>query len=145
MRRYAWAVLGLGLLAVGIGARPVSGQGPGSPAAVSLKQNYPNPFNPATTIPFTLSAELFANGHRPKVSLKIYNVLAQLVAVPRLQGGGERLQDVQLSCANAVSCDFSAYWDGNVETSGQQAASGIYIYQLVVDGQRFTKKMIIMK
>jgi hypothetical protein len=145
MQRYAWAVLGLGLLAVGIGARPVWGQGTGSTAAVSLRQNYPNPFNPATTIPFTLSAELFANGHRPKVSLKIYNVLAQLVAVPRLQGNGDRLDNIDLSCANATSCDFSAYWDGNVLDTGQQSASGIYIYQLVVDGQRFTKKMIIMK
>jgi hypothetical protein len=150
MRRYAWAVLGLGLLAVGIGARPVWGQGPGSAAAVSLKQNYPNPFNPATTIPFTLSAELFANGHRPKVSLKIYNVLAQLVAVPIIQGTGAVLDNVELSCASVTSCDFSAYWDGNTQSSpgvstGQQAASGIYIYQLVVDGQRFTKKMIIMK
>ena len=143
MRRYAWAVLGLGLLAVGLGARTASGQGP-STAAVSLKQNYPNPFNPATTIPFSLSAELFANGHRPKVSLKIYNVLAQLVAVPILQGTGEEMRGVELTCASTTSCDFSAYWDGNV-ANGQQAASGIYIYQLVVDGQRFTKKMIIMK
>ena len=145
MRRYAWAVLGLGLLAVGIGARPAVGQQPGSAAAVSLRQNYPNPFNPATTIPFSLSAELFSNGHRPKVSLKIYNVLAQLVAVPILQGTGEKLDNVELSCASTTSCDFSAYWDGNVMNTGQQAASGIYIYQLVVDGQRFTKKMIIMK
>ena len=145
MRRYAWAVLGLGLLAVGIGARPVVGQQSGSAAAVSLKQNYPNPFNPATTIPFSLSAELFSNGHRPKVSLKIYNVLAQLVAVPILQGTGEKLDNVELSCASTTSCDFSAYWDGNVLNTGQQAASGIYIYQLIVDGQRFTKKMIIMK
>lgn len=145
MRRYAWAVLGLGLLAVGIGARPAVGQQSASAAAVSLKQNYPNPFNPATTIPFSLSAELFSNGHRPKVSLKIYNVLAQLVAVPILQGTGERLDNVELSCASTTSCDFSAYWDGNVLNTGQQAASGIYIYQLIVDGQRFTKKMIIMK
>lgn len=145
MRRYAWAVLGLGLLAVGIGARPAVGQQSASAAAVSLKQNYPNPFNPATTIPFSLSAELFSNGHRPKVSLKIYNVLAQLVAVPILQGTGEKLDNVELSCASTTSCDFSAYWDGNVMNTGQQAASGIYIYQLIVDGQRFTKKMIIMK
>ena len=145
MRRYAWAVLGLGLLAVGIGARPAEGQQTASAAAVSLKQNYPNPFNPATTIPFSLSAELFSNGHRPKVSLKIYNVLAQLVAVPILQGTGEKLDNVELSCASTTSCDFSAYWDGNVMNTGQQAASGIYIYQLIVDGQRFTKKMIIMK
>jgi len=145
MRRYAWAVLGLGLLAVGIGASPAVGQQSASAAAVSLKQNYPNPFNPATTIPFSLSAELFSNGHRPKVSLKIYNVLAQLVAVPILQGTGEKLDNVELSCASTTSCDFSAYWDGNVMNTGQQAASGIYIYQLIVDGQRFTKKMIIMK
>ncbi len=145
MRRYAWAVLGLGLLAVGIGARPARGQQPASAASVSLKQNYPNPFNPTTTIPFSLSAELFANGHRPKASLKIYNVLAQLVAVPILQGTGEKLDNVDLSCASATSCDFSAYWDGTVLNTGQPAASGIYIYQLVVEGQRFTKKMIIMK
>jgi hypothetical protein len=145
MRRYAWAVLGLGLLAVGIGARPAAGQQSGSAAAVLLKQNYPNPFNPTTTIPFSLGAELFANGHRPKASLKIYNVLAQLVAVPILQGTGEKLDNVELSCASTTSCDFSAYWDGTVLNTGQPAASGIYIYQLVVDGQRFTKKMIIMK
>ncbi|OLC08490.1 MAG: hypothetical protein AUH42_01280 [Gemmatimonadetes bacterium 13_1_40CM_70_11] len=112
---------------------------------MQLKQNYPNPFNPATTIPFALSADLFANGHRPVVSLKIYNVLAQLVATPILQGSGEQVDNLQLSCSSATECSFSAYWDGNVRSTGQQAASGVYIYQLVVDGRRFTKKMIIMK
>jgi hypothetical protein len=145
MRRHAWAVLGLGLLAVGVGAKAAWSQAGSPPATVMLKQNYPNPFNPATTIPFSLGAELFSTGHRPKVSLKVYNVLAQLVAVPILQGTGEPLDNVELSCASAPSCDFSAYWDGNVLNSGRQAASGIYIYQLVVDGRRFTKKMIIMK
>jgi len=145
MRRHAWAVLGLGLLAVGVGAKAAWSQAGSPPATVMLKQNYPNPFNPATTIPFSLGAELFSTGHRPKVSLKVYNVLAQLVAVPILQGTGEPLDNVELSCASAPSCNFSAYWDGNVLNSGRQAASGIYIYQLVVDGRRFTKKMIIMK
>ena len=144
MRRYAWAVLGLGLWAAG-GAGAARGQGTGPPPTVQLKQNYPNPFNPATTIPFALSADLFANGHRPVVSLKIYNVLAQLVATPILQGSGEQVDNLQLSCSSATECSFSAYWDGNVRSTGQQAASGVYIYQLVVDGRRFTKKMIIMK
>ncbi len=145
MRRHAWAVVGLGVLAVGVDARAAwSQQGP-PPATVQLKQNYPNPFNPATTIPFSLGTELFSGGHRPTVSLRIYNVLAQLVAVPILQGTGEPLDNVEMSCAGTTSCDFSAYWDGNVRNSGSQAASGIYIYQLVVDGRRFTKKMIIMK
>ena len=144
MRRYAWAVLGLGLWAAG-GAGAARGQGTGPPPTVQLKQNYPNPFNPATTIPFALSADLFANGHRPVVSLKIYNVLAQVVATPILQGSGEQVDNLQLSCSSATECSFSAYWDGNVRSTGQQAASGVYIYQLVVDGRRFTKKMIIMK
>src|SRR5712692_5472676 len=145
MKLYSWAVLvgglGGGLLS---GVHGVFGQAT-PPPLVELKQNYPNPFNPATTIPFTLNGDLFANGHRPRVSLKIYNVLAQLVAVPILQGTGEVLDNVQLSCASADGCSFSAYWDGNIRTTGQQAASGIYLYQLVIDGQRFTRKMIIMK
>jgi hypothetical protein len=117
------------------------------PALVELKQNYPNPFNPATTIPFTLNGDLFANGHRPRVSLKIYNVLAQLVAVPILQGTGEDLDNLELTCGTAGSapCPFTAYWDGKVLKTDREAASGIYIYQLVVDGRRFTKKMIVMK
>ncbi len=143
MKRYAWAVgLGLGLVAAGTGIAAGQGNNPAPP--VELKQNYPNPFNPATTIPFTLGGDLFANGHEPRVSLKIYNVLAQLVAVPILQGTGDPLDGRALTCSNLSGCSFTAYWDGNVAT-GQQAASGIYIYQLTVDGRRFTKKMIIMK
>ncbi|HET7791461.1 MAG TPA: T9SS type A sorting domain-containing protein [Gemmatimonadales bacterium] len=143
MTRYAWAVLGLGLWAAGAGR--AWGQGTSPPPAAELKQNYPNPFNPATTIPFTLSADLFANGHRPKVSLRIYNVLAQLVAIPILQGSGEALDNLELSCSAPTSCDFSAYWDGTVLNTGQPAASGVYLYQLIVDGRRITKKMVIMK
>jgi hypothetical protein len=147
MKRYAWAVLGLGLWAAGGAGHTAKGQGqnPQPPPTVELRQNYPNPFNPATTIPFRLNAGAFANGHRPLVTLKIYNVLAQLVAVPILQGSGERLENLELTCGDPVGCDFTAYWDGKVLGSGQEAASGVYIYQLVVDGRRFTKKMVIMK
>jgi hypothetical protein len=144
MKLYVWAVLvgGLGLSA---GVNGVLGQG-SPPPQVELKQNYPNPFNPATTIPFTLNGALFANGHRPKVSLRIYNVLAQVVATPILQGTGEELTDLELTCSTpSTGCTFSAYWDGKVLKSDKEAASGVYIYQLVVDGKRFTKKMIIMK
>ena len=143
MKRYAWAVLGLGLLAAG--AQEGWGQAPSAPPLVELRQNYPNPFNPATTMPFALSGDLFANGHRPKVSLRIYNVLAQLVAVPILQGTGEALDDLELSCNSPSGCGFSAYWDGKVLNTAREAASGVYIYQLMVDGRRYTKKMIVMK
>jgi len=143
MRRYAWAVLGLGLVAAGTST--AVGQGEARPPAVQLKQNYPNPFNPATTIPFALGAELFVDGHRPKVSLRIYNVLAQLVAIPILQGAGERLDGLELTCTNPTGCSYTAYWDGTVLNTGREAASGVYIYQLAVDGQRLTKKMVVTK
>src|SRR5438093_5705580 len=142
--KYAWAVLGLGLWAAGAAVSGAWGQTP--PPVVELKQNYPNPFNPATTIPFILSGDLFANGHRPKVSLTIYNVLAQVVAVPILQGTGEELTNRELTCTPVAGvCAFTAYWNGNVLNTDREAASGVYIYQLVVDGRRFTKKMIVMK
>lgn len=143
MTRFAWAVLGLGLLAAG--AQEGRGQAPSAPPPVELKQNYPNPFNPATTLPFTLGGEVFANGHRPKVSLRIYNVLAQLVAKPILQGTGEVLDGTELSCSNPAGCSFACYWDGKVLETGREAASGVYIYQLIVDGRRYTRKMIVMK
>jgi len=144
MTRFAWAVLGLGLLAAGV--QDSRGQAPNPPPSpVELRQNYPNPFNPATTLPFTLGGELFTNGHRPKVSLRIYNVLAQLVAKPILQGTGEVLEDTELTCNNPSGCSFTCYWDGKVLNTGREAASGVYIYQLIVDGRRYTRKMIVMK
>ena len=143
MKLYAWAVL-VGALGLLTGVDGVLGQA-APPASVELKQNYPNPFNPATTIPFTLSGDFFANGHQPRVSLKIYNVLAQLVAVPLLQGTGQALADLELTCTTSGSCEFWAYWDGKVLNTDREAASGVYIYQLIVDGKRFTKKMIVMK
>lgn len=119
---------------------PVSGS--------SLGQNYPNPFNPATTIPFSIGGAPNCSdpGRQFRVSLKIYNVLAQLVAVPVLQGGsssvagGESLNGVILTCGQ-----YTAYWDGKYLTNGREVASGVYMYRLEVDGKAVFRKMIVMK
>src|SRR5215472_15106156 len=99
-------------------------QQPRSANQVELGQNFPNPFNPATTIPFRLNADLWANGQRPTVSLRIYNVLAQLVAIPTLQGPGQPVDNLTLDCPspNNGYCDFSAYWDGFYQNSTHEAA-----------------------
>jgi hypothetical protein len=55
------------------------------------------------------------------------------------------LKDLELSCSSPAGCTFSAYWDGKVLNTDREAASGVYIYQLVVDGRKYTKKMIVMK
>jgi len=146
MHRFAVAVLvGAGLVL----CTPQAGrtQAPARPAQVELQQNYPNPFNPATTIPFRLGEALFANGHRPVVSMRVYNVLAQLVAIPTMQASGEPLDGVALECRDPRNgfCEFSAYWDGKYLGTDRDAASGVYVYQLVVDGQRLSRRMVVMK
>src|SRR5438270_13708501 len=141
MRRFAWAMLGLGLCVVEGGVEPALGQDP--QPTIELQHNRSSPFNPVTTIPFKLSGQLFLKGHRPVVSLKIYTVLAQLVAIPILRGSGKALDSLALSCPTTMGCAYSAYWDGYVGNTGKQALSGVYIYQLVIDGKRVTRKIVV--
>ncbi len=115
----------------------------------SLGQNYPNPFNPETSIPFSVGDDSPTCSNPAKlyrVSMRIYNVLAQLVAVPVLQrgsagvSGGQPLDNVSIACG-----DYVAYWDGKVRNTGREAASGVYLYRLEVDGVPLMKKMINVK
>lgn len=115
---------------------------------VQLGQNYPNPFNPATTIPFSIGdpPSCTADGGRQhKVTLRVYNVLAQLVAIPVLKSGGgggegQPVVNVTLSCGT-----YTAYWDGKQMSTSQEVPSGVYIYLLEVDGRSIGKKMIVMR
>ena len=119
---------------------PVSGS--------SLGQNYPNPVSSETTIPFSIGGAPSCGdaGRQYRVSLKIYNVLAQLVAVPVLQGGssslagGQPLSNVLLTCGQ-----YTAYWDGKYLNNGREVASGVYMYRLEIDGKAIFRKMIVMK
>jgi hypothetical protein len=107
----------------------------------TLGQNYPNPVTTATYIPFAVDdCDEEAARVQHVVSLRVYNVLAQLVAVPVLQGPGEALTNAKLACGQYV-----AYWDGRLKGSGKPAAPGVYVYELVVDGQRTARKMIVGK
>jgi hypothetical protein len=141
MKSVAWALLSLGLLLAAPAA--LNAQAGQATGGVSLGRNYPNPFNPETWIPFDIPQDRFADGHRPVVSLRIYNVLAQLVAIPVLQGSGQPLEKLALDWNGTGN--FVAYWDGRYIGSEREAASGVYVYQLEVDGQRQTKKMTIIK
>lgn len=141
MRQLAWAVVALGLLVAAPAV--LQAQDSGAPPRVQLHRNYPNPFNPETTIPFAVDQAAWANGRQPVVSLRIYNVLAQLVAIPILQGSGEVLENIPLAW-NGTG-EYAAYWDGKVLGTDREAASGVYIYQLTVDGQSVSKKMTIIK
>jgi hypothetical protein len=138
MARWRWAGWSLVLLLAFTG--PASAQ-ERPPPLVELRENYPNPFFPSTTIPFVLNPDLCERGHQPLVSLKIYNVLAQVVGVPILVSADNvRLEDVRLPCGS-----HEAFWDGRTPAGKRKASPGLYYAQLTVDGERFTRQMIIRK
>jgi len=88
------------------------------PINYSLYQNYPNPFNPSTIIKYSV----------PKVqvvTLKIYNVLGQLVTT---------LVNKQQPAGN-YEITFNA----------DKLASGIYFYSLSAGDFHSTKKMLLLK
>ena len=93
------------------------------PSAFYLSQNYPNPFNPSTTIEYTLP-------RRSRVNLSIYNILGQHVTT---------LVDEEKSAGQ-----YSVEWHGRAG-DGRWAASGIYLYRLMVDDYSESKKMILLK
>jgi uncharacterized lipoprotein YddW (UPF0748 family) len=90
----------------------------GIPSEFDLKQNYPNPFNPLTEIEFSIAKQSF-------VSLKVYDLLGREVA---------NLVNEELREGN-YSATFNA----------SKLSSGTYIYYLIADGLRFSKKMILLK
>ncbi|MBI4519727.1 MAG: hypothetical protein HY701_02725 [Gemmatimonadetes bacterium] len=116
-----------------------SGQAPG----FQLEQNYPNPFNPETRIPFYLGPELFAEGKSVVVSVRIYNVLQQLVAIPtalRHSRGPEPVNALEYPGPGR----YEAYWDGT-NLSGRGVASGVYFMELTVNRRSQVRKMVIAK
>jgi hypothetical protein len=114
-----------------------------------LEQNYPNPFNQDTRGLFYVADAPTCSAPEAKhrVTVKIYNILAQLVATPVLQGdsgsvaGGQKLENVPLPCGQ-----YTWYWDGNHGGTHKEAAPGVYVVIETVDGVRMpAMKMTVAK
>lgn len=142
MRRMVGVAIVLLLALVAVTA-PASGQtgGTSRDRGFQLEQNYPNPFNPETRIPFRLDQVLFQEGKPVVVSLTIYNTLLQPVAVPTAlehPAGAVKIEQLVYPAPGR----YEAYWDGK-DKDGNKVASGIYLYQLVVNGRRTMHKMVV--
>ncbi|MDP9144844.1 MAG: T9SS type A sorting domain-containing protein [Actinomycetota bacterium] len=137
-----WWLLVLTLFfGVGPPAAAQQNRPPPPPPSATLGENTPNPFYPATLIPFAIRIEECTDGTQPLVSLKIYNVLVQQVAVPVLQSRrGETLDNIRIPCGSHV-----ALWDGRTSDGRADPPSGVYYYQLTVNGVRYTRKMIVRR
>lgn len=142
----------IGILALATPAQAQSqgrGQGVGDASSgqqasgFELEQNYPNPFNPETTIPFTLGEELFVSGQPVVVSVSIFNLLQQPIAVPlalRHPAGEIEVQQLEYTSPGY----YEAFWDGR-DGSGNQVASGVYFVRLTVNGRSQYKRMLVTK
>ena len=90
-----------------------------------LEQNYPNPFNPTTTISYTIPDVISTEGRNLGVTLKIYDVLGNEVAV--------------LVDENKPAGDYEVIFNsGNL-------SSGVYFYKLSFGKLEVVKKMILMR
>lgn len=140
---HRWAALACVLALCAVPLNPAAGQRAGTPPRGrrlgTLGQNYPNPFKPDTFIPFSIE-DCNGPGGQRVVSLHVYNVLAQKVATPVLFGARVPLSNVRLSCGA-----YTGYWDGRGPRSTRRATTGVYVYELVVDGQKSARKMFFAK
>ena len=156
-RRWAaLAVLALGLLQhPGAQAQPPQAAHARNPGVI-LGQNYPNPFTPDTRIPFSVgdAAGCKDPNRQFKVTLRIYNLLSQPIAVPVMQDGGGGVSTGQPIEGKMLPCSqYTAYWDGQYQTlrdgkmvsTGRPVPEGIYLYRLEVDGFVIVRKMVVKR
>lgn len=137
MRRFQGP--GLGLLLVLAPVVHAGAQQPRERPAASIEEPRPLPVLPAAFVPFTISSEVCRNDHVPTVGLKVYNVLAQPVAVLRLRGRSlAPLDRSRLRCGTYV-----ALWDGTLDGGMRAASPGIYYLQLTIDDRPYTRKVIV--
>jgi len=154
---HRWASPALGLLACVVTASRASGQvadqrAEGSRRRGVLGQNEPNPFSRETTIPFSVGDAGCAVGtQRHVVTLRIYNILSQLIAIPTLAdsiagdppsdpGKPRELSNLTLACGS-----YTARWDGQHAPDHRQAAPGVYMYQLLIDGHPSGMKKMLLR
>jgi hypothetical protein len=118
------------------------------PDGFDLGQSSPNPTAGETRFPFFVGDPPVCRDARRqyRVSLRIYNLLAQEVAVAQLAGpngeldGARRLNGVMLTCRQ-----YQAYWDGRVQGTQRDAPDGIYLYRLEVNGRAVVKKLVVSR
>jgi len=93
------------------------------PDKFQLLSNYPNPFNPETNIRFTVP-------EISRVNISIYNMLGQKVRT--------LVNNVMITGYHTVT------WNA-CNDMGDPVASGVYIYVMTSNDQRFTNKMMLIR
>jgi hypothetical protein len=108
-----------------------------------LEQNYPNPVDPETWIPYYLEESVFKEGRPGVVSIRIYNILRQLVAVPTAVGH-PRGKNVPVTNLRFTEPGRKvAYWNGK-DQQGRRVPSGLYYCELVVNDRSDFIRIVVV-
>ncbi|HIF38104.1 MAG TPA: hypothetical protein EYQ69_02480 [Gemmatimonadetes bacterium] len=88
-------------------------------------------------IPFRLEEQLFENGNKVMVSLRVFNILQHFVAVPKISGYSNGSDPPGSSVVN-LSFDepgmHYAAWDKS-DSSGKKVVPGVYFVQLTIQSE----------
>jgi len=108
-----------------------------------LEPNWPNPFNPDTKFAFTLVDSDFVGGRPVVVTMRIRNVLGEIVAIPEAlqhpEGGRPQVMNLQYSTPGRKEA-----WWGGYNLRGQKVASGPYVLELIINGERQPPMTIVV-
>ena len=115
---------------------PPGAHAQGNPAqsrGFRLEQNYPEPANPDTYIPFILEERITA-GEPRLVTIRIVNMLGQLVAIPKAVGHPRGSNVPVLNLRYTEPGRKQAYWDGK-DLQGRPVPTAVYFVVLQVGDQ----------
>jgi flagellar hook assembly protein FlgD len=98
----------------------------GLPFKVYLNQNYPNPFNDRTRISFQVTGY----GGEEYLEVKIYSLLGREIAT--LFGDFMK------------AGEYSLYWNAR-NSKGIPVPSGSYVYSVIFNGKRISRKMTVLR
>ncbi len=97
------------------------------PEQFALHQNYPNPFNPQTTIPVDIPASV---GKSVEINVIVFDLLGRKVKT--------------LYRGTVSPGRYRIGWDGSSDAQ-TRLPSGMYIYSIVAQNFRQTKKMVLLQ
>lgn len=146
--KIAYIVLIAGASLTGSGAALAQDTG-GTPQAAelddfSLEPVFPNPFAGETRISFRLGDGLFEVNEEVRVTLRVFNILHQLVAVPlALDDEGRPGGPIEQLPFRRAGL-YQAHWEGT-DLEGRTVTAGPYFVQLTVGDRSQVRKVMLVR
>jgi hypothetical protein len=148
MKRVVHIVAILLLLAAAASPRVLAAQAPrGRTVATSTRgfdfdRNIVNPVRPGMWIPFYLDEKLFDGADSVAVSIRIHNILNNVVAIPVLRDPFDGRESRNIEFVFRTPGKKMAYWDGK-DLAGRAVSSGVFYWKMTVGEESSVLKVVV--